>query len=144
MHVETGKMEKLKVSELMTANVICVRPEENLATARELMLDNRIRHLPVVERGTLVGLLCQHDLASSDTLPLAEWNQLMGAMRVREVMTTEPDTVDPNETVEEAGRRMLEAKYGCLPVTEGDRIVGMLTEADFVRAVVESQAERAA
>jgi CBS domain-containing membrane protein len=58
---------------------------------------------------------------------------------VAEIMTVVPETADPEMLVEEAGQLLLEYKFGCLPVVEGTKLVGILTEADFVRHVVEGE-----
>jgi len=140
-------MEKLRVRDLMTSEVIAVSSDDDLATVHELMSENDIRHLPVIDwEGTLGGIISQRDLMATalygeQQLPVTELHQLLRSMSVREIMVTGVETVEPEETVEEAGRVMLDSKLGCLPVCEGQRLVGILTEADFVRHLVASQAK---
>jgi len=132
-------MNELRVRDLMTPNVVIVRPEDTIAAAYELMLDHRFRHLIVVDGdGDLVGLLTHRDLLRSSLieragLPLSFQNDVMERIRVEEVMTSEVETAEPGQTLQEAALLMFENKYGCLPVVEGTRVVGILTESDFVR-----------
>ncbi|HEX5760077.1 MAG TPA: CBS domain-containing protein [Thermoanaerobaculia bacterium] len=132
-------MHDLRVRDLMSPGVIAVGPEESLAKAYELMLDHRIRHLLVVDaEGDLVGLLThrdllRHSLIEQVALPLRLARTVLRRLRVDEAMTSEVETADPEELLGEAAVTMFDNKYGCLPVVEGARPVGILTEADFVR-----------
>lgn len=140
-------MEKLRVRELMTSDVVTVSVDDDLATVHELMSDNDIRHLPVVDgEAGIVGIISQRDLVATalygeQDLPVTELLQLLRNMSVREIMVTGVETVEPEETIEEAGRTMLDSKLGCLPVCEGEHLVGILTEADFVRHLVAREAK---
>ncbi len=132
-------MNELRVRDLMTPNVVSVRPDDTVATAYELMLDNRFRHLIVRDRdGDLVGLLShrdllRHSLIERAELPLSLQRSVMRRIRVEEVMTSEVETTEPDKLIQEVALVMFDNKYGCLPVVEGSRVVGILTEADFVR-----------
>ncbi|MFO1519268.1 MAG: CBS domain-containing protein [bacterium] len=136
-------MPKLKVRDLMTEKVYSIRPDEDLARLNDLMSDLRVRHVPVVdEEGNLQGIVSHRDLLRSalDTegaLPLSEQRDLLRNTAVREIMVVEPETAEADQEIQQAGRVMLENKLGCLPVVEGERVVGILTEADFVKYVVE-------
>ncbi|MFM8313118.1 MAG: CBS domain-containing protein [Deltaproteobacteria bacterium] len=130
------------VRDLMTERVIALQPEEDLSTASDLMAENQVRHLPVIDStGELLGLISHRDLvkvaySTVDYLPLSDLNQYLRNTKVKEVMTREVETVEPETTVEDAGLLMMENKFGCLPVCDGTHLVGILTEADFVRYVV--------
>lgn len=132
-------MNDLRVRDLMTPNVVTVRPDDTIAKAYELMLDNRFRHLVVVDGdGDLVGLLThrdllRHALIERTDLPLSMQRGVLRRIRVEEVMTSEVETAEPGQWLQEVALVMFENKYGCLPVVEGSRVVGILTEADFVR-----------
>ncbi|KAB2843033.1 CBS domain-containing protein [bacterium] len=136
-------MGKLKVMDLMTENVFSVNADEDLARLSDLMEDIHVRHMPVKDKeGRLVGLVSQRDLLrsalyTSKDLPLTEQRELLKRMTVGEIMTSDPETAEMDDNIEEAGRIMLENKLGCLPVVEGGKLVGILTEADFVKFVVE-------
>jgi CBS domain-containing membrane protein len=132
---------KLRVRDLMTDRVFSIHPDEDLARLVELMDDIHVRHVPVVDTDhTVVGLVSQLDLirsvmyASSD-LPLAEMRDLLKTADVRSIMTTDIETIEADADIEEAAGLMLENKLGCLPVVEGGRLTGILTEADFVKYV---------
>jgi len=132
-------MSELRVRDLMTSNVVTIQSGDSVATAYELMLDHRFRHLVVVDNeGDLVGLLThrdllRHSLIERAGLPLSLQNGVMQRIRVEEVMTSDVETAEPGQWLGEAALVMFENKYGCLPVVEGTRPVGILTEADFVR-----------
>ena len=132
-------MNDLRVRDFMTPTVVTVRPDDTIARAYELMLDNRFRHLVVVDGdGDLVGLLThrdllRHALIERSDLPLSLQRGILRRIRVEEVMTSEVETAEPGQWLQEVAVVMFENKYGCLPVVEGSRVVGILTEADFVR-----------
>ena len=132
-------MNDFRVRDFMTPNVVTVRPDDTVVRAYELMLDNRFRHLVVVDRdGDLVGLLTHRDLLryaliERTDLPLSLQRGILSRMRVEDVMTSEVETAEPGQWLHEAALIMFENKYGCLPVVEGSRLVGILTESDFVR-----------
>jgi CBS domain-containing membrane protein len=132
-------MNELRVRDFMTQNVVTVRPDDTIAKAYELMLDNRFRHLIVVDgEGGLLGLLThrdllRHALIERSDLPLSLQRSVMKRILVEEVMTSEVETAKPGQLLQDAAVVMFENKYGCLPVVEGARVVGIITEADFVR-----------
>ena len=135
----TATMTELKVRDLMTPGVVSVRPEDTVATAYQLMLDNRFRHMVVLDRdGDLVGLLTHRDLLRHSLIERAELPPglqctVMRRIQVDEVMTSEVETAEAGQPLAEAAMIMLQNKLGCLPVVEGSRVVGILTEGDFVR-----------
>lgn len=132
-------MTELRVRDLMTPKVVTVGPGDSVAMAHDLMLDHRFRHLVVVDdEGDLVGLLTQrdlllHSLTDRSDIPLNVQRAVMRRIRVEDVMTSEVETTEPGQWLRQAAEVMFENKYGCLPVVEGARVVGILTEADFVR-----------
>ena len=133
-----GRRERL-VRDLMTERVFTLGPSDSLVALEDLMDARKVRHVPIVDReGDLVGLVSHRDLARGalgrlDELPISVERDVLRARRVREIMTTEPQTVDPDTPLSEAASLLLENKIGCLPVVEGLHLVGILTEADFVR-----------
>src|SRR3989338_8174454 len=127
-------MSEMTVSDLMTRNLITVGLDDDLAHARDVMDAGHFRHLPVLNNdGELEGILSQRDLlrlmAGLDSIPYSEQRRTMVATKVVEAMTTEPDTVQADASLRDAGQVLLENKYGCLPVVEGLTLVGILTEA---------------
>ena len=136
-------MANMKVRDLMTESVKTVGPNDTLATVYDLMDAEHFRHLPVSDDdGRLVGILSSQDLfrarAGSRELPLSAQREILGSMKVDEIMNTAPETVEPGADLRDAAETLLEYKLGCLPVIEGDSLVGIITEADFVRHVLES------
>ena len=135
----------LLVKDLMAEQVYSVRPDDDLATVRDLMADHGIRHVPVVdEEESLLGLVSHRDLLRSSLVEQAEVPQfveefVLERVKVREVMSGSVETVSPETPLAEAAAVMLENKYGCLPVVSGNRLVGILTEADFVRRAAEGR-----
>ncbi len=135
-------MSSLRVRDLMTEKVYSVRPGDDLARLVDLMDDIHVRHVPVVDDDrVIVGLVSQRDLVrevlhASRALPFSATREMLKHKNVRSIMTTDVETVEPDAKIEEAGQIMLDNKLGCLPVAEGDRLVGILTEADFVKYTV--------
>ncbi len=126
--------------EVMTSNPITVRPESDYLAAIALMRAGKVRHLPVVDQERrLVGLVTDRDLASvrvDEPVPHA----LVGSgtlVRVREVMQRDLAIAPPDYPLEEAAHLMLERRMSCLLVVEDGRLVGILTEMDMVRLLVE-------
>jgi CBS domain-containing protein len=132
--------DRLRVRDLMSKPVRTPGPNEPVAGADELMRMERIRHLPVLdEAGALCGIVSQRDLfrgALARALGDAESAQakLLGLLRVKDVMNAPVVTASPDETVAEAAARMVDRKLGCLVVVEDGRMLGILTESDFVRS----------
>jgi len=138
----------LEVRDLMTEKVFTLKPGDTLEELYELMDDKHVRHVPVVDReGDLVGLVTHRDLSRSalgpqEGLPLNVQEEILRRRKVREIMATEVDTIEPDEPLEDAAGMLLENKIGCVPVVEGEHLVGILTEADFVRYYVENRGKR--
>jgi CBS domain-containing membrane protein len=140
-------MSILTVADLMTDKVFSIHADEDLARLNNLMDDFHVRHVPVVDdEGNILGIVSQRDLIrtalfTDETLPESQKRDLLKNMTVREVMVTGAETAEADEEIEEAGRLMLENKLGCLPVVDGTKLIGILTEADFVKYVVNHAAE---
>lgn len=137
-------MSTMTVRELMTQNPYTMGREASLADVFEVMNEKNVRHVPIVDAdGRLLGLVSHRDIVAGsleleENLPVSEQQGLRRAQGVTEVMTSEPETVTSEEDLHAAGELMLENKFGCLPVVDGDQLVGILTESDFVRYVVET------
>ena len=132
------------VRDLMTAAPITVAPDHNVLDARRRMTEHRIRHLLVTEYDRLVGIITDRDIrlnlpSPATSLSVWEVNYLLARLTVGQVMTKAVVTVDPARDAGTAARIMVDDKIGALPVMEGSRLVGIVTESDFVR-VFASQA----
>ena len=129
----------MHVRALMTAAPITIAPDLNVIDARQRMVEHRIRHLMVVEHGKLVGIVTDRDIrlnlpSPATSLSVWEVNYLLARLTVGQVMTKAVITVDPDRDVGAVARLMVDHKIGALPVMEGARLVGIVTESDFVRA----------
>jgi CBS domain-containing membrane protein len=120
------------VGELMTRELITLKETQNLASADELLRLNRIRHLPVVRQGKLVGLVTHRDLLKATGLKSPD--PAKQPLWASDIMTREVRTVGPDTRLRDAVSIILKNKFGCLPVVSEDgTLVGILTEADLVR-----------
>jgi CBS domain-containing membrane protein len=134
-------MTALRVRDQMSPEVTTLRHNDALVIADDVMRLGRIRHLPVLDDDRrLVGIVSQRDLfrgALARALGYGTHAQqkLLGQLIVKEVMTTDPLTIGPEAPIAEAAALMIQHKIGCLVVMEGEELVGVLTEGDFVAAV---------
>jgi len=119
----------IKVADFMTRDLVTVKETDDLALAESILRLGGIRHLPVVQKARLAGLITQRDLLRAGVPATAARGVL-----ARDVMTRDPMSVAPESSLADAARLMLRHKYGCLPVCEKDgTLVGIVTESDFVR-----------
>jgi len=126
----------MKVVECMARDVVSIEASEGLPKALSAMTEHRIRHLPVVERKRLVGVLSERDLLEATGWdPQRAFDQAEKRERpVRDVMTVPPETTDPEAGLAEAAELMLRRHIGCLPVLEDGKLVGILSEYDVLGA----------
>ncbi len=123
----------------MTKDVVTVDRNDKLAVADDVMRLGRIRHMPVIdEDGALAGIVSQRDLFHSGLLRALGYgtrakDQALGLLSLKEAMKTDVVTVTPDAPLHEAAKLMLARKIGCLVVVEGRKVVGMITESDFVK-----------
>ena len=126
------------VRNVMSKEVTTLDVNDKLAIADDVMKLGRIRHMPVLDADqSIVGIVSQRDLfrgALARNLGYGEHAQqkLLGILYVKDVMTCEPATIDPDALLSDAAERLLDGKIGCLLVVEGEKLVGILTESDFV------------
>jgi acetoin utilization protein AcuB len=131
------------VGERMSYPVITVSPETPIAEAINLMSREHIRRLPVVGcKGQLVGIVTEQDLfrsLPSDATGLSVWeiHYLIATVKVEKIMTREVITVQEDIPIEEAARIMADSKKGGMPVMRGDKLVGIITETDLFRILLE-------
>jgi acetoin utilization protein AcuB len=124
----------------MSEKPITVHPDTLMLEARQRMLLARIRHLVVTEGEGVAGIVTDRDIrlnlpSPATSLSVWEMNFLLAKLTVRDVMTRAVVLVDPKRSAAEAAQIMLTHKISALPVTEGERLVGIITESDFVRLV---------
>lgn len=128
----------MRLAELLTPDPICVAPDTDFATAIELMDRHDFRHLPVVERGELVGMISDRDLLAATGWKPSRLARRRGAApgQVRTVMRTDPIVASVGDPPTQVARLMLEGRVHGLPVVEGTRLVGIVTDYDFLVAFV--------
>ncbi len=127
----------------MAQNPVTLDRNETLDLADSIMNLGRIRHMPVVDDGNVVGILSQRDLFRSALIVALGFGRkttsaLVKTIKVKEVMTEHVITTAPETTAKEAARIMIDKKIGCLPIVEKGNLVGLITETDILRYVVES------
>ncbi|AEY01054.1 putative acetoin utilization protein AcuB [Oceanimonas sp. GK1] len=126
------------VSEIMSSRVLGLPPSATLAEARTLMQRHHIRHLPVMEQDKLVGLVSQRDIlaAQESSLEQGRNGHFLEQHSLAEIMKTGVTTVSPHAGIREAALYLQKHKYGCLPVVDKGRLVGIVTDSDFVAVAI--------
>ncbi len=130
------------VKEIMSRQVVTVSPNDTLQQALTRAMSHRIRHLPVVDEGRLVGIVSDRDLrdARPSSLLPAETSlgpSLLDQSPVSRIMRTSVITAHPLDPIDEAARLLYEHRIGCLPVLQAQQLVGIVTETDVLRRLVE-------
>ena len=138
----------LLVRDWMTRNLVTLSPEASVAEALTLCRERRIRHIPIVEEGRLVGIVSDRDLRdASPALGDAERASALQETRIGDVMTREVITADPQDSIENAAQEMYEHKIQSLPVIAEEPVVdeasaveeellGIITSSDVMRALI--------
>lgn len=122
---------KLTMKDVMTEQPITIGRAQTLATAHEMMRDNRCRHLPVLEHGELVGVVTQRDLYFLETIAGVD----LTSDKVDDAMSVDCYAVGPDAHLEEVAAEMARHKYGCAVVIERDRVIGIFTATDALRVL---------
>ena len=132
-------MEKIYVRDWMTTDPLTILPKANLTDAYRLMKGHRIRRLPVVdEHNKLVGIITIGDVREAHSFDPNKPE--VSLVRVEQVMTIDPITVTPTTLIRDAALLLLQHKIGGLPVMDGEKLVGIITESDiFLVLAVELQ-----
>jgi CBS domain-containing protein len=133
----------MKVNQVMNKNVITCHPEEAVSALLNKLKLLKISGMPVVIKGKLVGLISRTDILDflSNEAETVTSHGEQGATRfnarTKELMVGEVITVDPSFTVEEAAKKMVEYDINMLPVVHGEKVVGILTRGDIIRALAD-------
>lgn len=130
------------IAETMSSQVYSVAPGDPTLHAVRLMSQNRVRHLPVVENDRLVGILTDRDILSgkseaSSRPKFGRPTASMSPLHVRGIMTNSVVTLQKTDTLQQAALVMIERNVGALPITEDGRLIGILTESDFLGVFVD-------
>lgn len=128
----------------MTANPITVNKKTTIAEALELMRENKIRRLPVLDRGKLVGIVTDRDLSEvspspATSLSVFELNYLLAKTRIGDILPKHQTvyTIAPDAFLEEAALLMRDHQIGGVPVVENDQLVGIITETNIFDALID-------
>lgn len=124
----------------MTPNPVTISPEESLMEALQMMRLRKIRRIPVVSGGRLVGLLTEGDLKRAEPSTLSDTQEqfmaVMEGTQVNRIMIENLVTTTPDTPLIDAARSLFRSKYGALPVLDGEKLVGILTDNDLIGALV--------
>jgi CBS domain-containing protein len=143
-----ARYNRIKVVDVMTKNPLVMTPAETIGQADELMTENRIRQLPVVNEGALLGIITDRDIRSflaQSALVEPEERAKVLRTNVREIMTAEPLTLAPDDDLREAIELLIEEKIGGIPVVDqAEGLVGIVTYVDVLRCFLNSLEEEQA
>lgn len=134
----------MKVKERMSPKVITVNKETSINEAFTLMKENNIRRLPVMDKGAVVGIVTLSDLnqaapSTATSLSIHELNYLLAKTKIKDVLPKRQEviTIGPENYIETAAKKMRHHRISGLPVVDGDRLVGMVTETDIFDAFID-------
>ncbi len=124
----------------METKLVTISASERLSMVEDIMTLGRVRHMPVVQGGQLVGVVSERDLLRASLSVLsehrdAERRAFLHVVEISRVMSAPPIVIGPDASIEQAALLMADKKIGCLPVVAGDQLVGMVTETDVLRWV---------
>jgi acetoin utilization protein AcuB len=140
-------MKRELVKDWMTSDVVTVSPDTTLPDAHRLMDEQGIRRLPVLKDGKLVGIVTRGDVRGAEpsgatSLSIWELHYLLARLKIKEVMTPNPVTISQDATIGEAALAMLDNRISGLPVVDsGGNVIGIITESDIFRMVVQRWTE---
>ena len=131
----------LTVRDVMTRDPFTLEPEDSLMKAVEMMRLRGVRRAPIVLAGMLVGLLVEGDLKRAEPSTLSDsedhFIKVMEETPVSRIMIQNPVTIAPDESLLSAAEVLHTTKYGALPVVEEGKVIGILTDNDLIRTLVE-------
>jgi acetoin utilization protein AcuB len=130
------------VSDWMTKKVYTLTPDDSMSDAAKLSREKGIKHIPVLKKAKLMGILSDRDIkeyipSRAASVDLIELHSLLEKTRVKEAMNTRVVTVTPDMPVEDAAIIMHDESIGCLPVVEHTKLAGIISDRDMFRALVD-------
>lgn len=131
------------VSDWMTRKVVTIAPNDNIAEAIKVMKEKNIRHLPVVDESQKVkGILSDRDIkeytpSKASSFDIHELNYILFTTKVKSIMKKKVLTAGPDLAVELAAMLMYDHNIGCLPVVEKERLVGIISDKDLFRVLID-------
>jgi len=136
-------MPRNLVRDWMTPDPVTIGPKTTVPEAHKLMKEHDFRRLPVVDdHGRLIGIVTLSDLreagpSPATSLSIFELNYLLAQLTIDKIMTRDVVTVSPDATIRDAANLMLKHEVGALPVMENGRLIGIITESDIFRVIVQ-------
>jgi acetoin utilization protein AcuB len=135
------------VGERMSRPVITISPDAPINDVLAMFRKEHIRRAPVIKNGKLVGIVTENDLihaspSSLTTLSVWEMHYLISKIKIKDIMTKKVLTISRDTPIEEAARIMADKSLGGLPVTDGKKVVGMITETDLFKVFLELMGAR--
>lgn len=136
-------MPRNLVRDWMTPDPVTIGPKTTVPEAHKLMKEHDFRRLPVVnDHGRLIGIVTLSDLreagpSPATSLSIFELNYLLAQLTIDKIMTRDVVTVSPDATIRDAANLMLKHEVGALPVMEDDKLIGIITESDIFRVIVQ-------
>ena len=133
----------MTIERRMTLNPVTISPDASVVEASELMKKEKVHRLPVLDKDKkLVGVISEKDIlyaspSPASSLSIHEMAYLLSQLTVRKLMTKNPVTISKDVPVEEAARIMVDEDLSCLPVVEGDRLVGIVSKSDLFNILIE-------
>lgn len=124
------------IERFMSNVLVVIGPKQPLSEATRLMRTHHVRHLPVVDKGKLLGIVSQRDVHLIETLDGVDPKRVL----VEEAMTLEVFSVEPDEPVDRVARAMAEKRIGSAVVSHGERLLGLFTTVDALRALAAAYA----
>ncbi len=130
------------VKNKMTANPFTISPDQTIPDAHEIMAAHGIRRLPVMKNGKLVGIVSREDISKyspskATSLSMGEITYLLAKTKISMIMTKDPTTISSSALLEEAAILMRDNSISILPVVDGDKLVGIITESDIFDSFIE-------
>jgi len=122
----------------MQEKIVTIGASDRLSTVEDIMTLGRVRHMPVVQGGKLVGVVSERDLLRASLSNLtgfdsSERRAFLNGVEIARVMSAPPVVIEADAPIEHAALVMAERRIGCLPVMDGQMLVGLLTETDLLR-----------
>ncbi len=136
------KEKTMHVSDWMTKKVITVSPDAFISDVVSLIKEKKIKHIPVMKGSKLKGIISDSDIkeyvpSKATSLDIYELHYLLQSTKVKTIMHKDVATTTPGSPVEEAALKLSEAHIGCMPVMEGSKLVGIISDYDIFRALVD-------
>lgn len=130
------------IKDWMTKEVFTVDTNDSVVSAVRLMRDKNIKHVPVLKGGKVTGLLSDRCLkeflpSKGTSLDVYELNYLLENTKISEILKSGVIVAEPNLPIEEAAQLMLEKHIGCLPILDGEKLVGIISDKDIFKAMVD-------